>query len=404
MKILHTSDWHLGKHLEGKDRIEEQKLILEDIVKLSEQNDIDIVIIAGDIYDSYNPPVKAEKLFFDTVKEITKSYKTIVIAIAGNHDSPEKLTAANSLAKEQGIFIFGTINDEIEETNYGDFHIYQLDKGVLQVKKENETSIIALLPYPSEKRINEVITCSTEDTEEQIDYSQKVNQLFNKMSKYYKEDTINFAVSHLYVIGGEETDSERVLNVGGSLGVNKAHLPSKSQYTALGHFHKPQVVSNKKSAFYSGSILQYSRSEINYAKHIKIVKIKAGQKAEIENKYLNNYKPIELFKCKSISEAIEKCEQNKNKSIWAYFEIQTDRVLNQSEIKKMYELLPNIVEIRPTFNDSIEDSEEIFLKEDNIYDMFKEYYKKTYGIEPEKEVLDMFNEIIDKLNTETSEV
>lgn len=398
MKLLHTSDWHLGKNLDGKERFKEQEMILNDVVNIVKEKNIDVVIIAGDIYDTYNPPVKAEKLFLNTLKEITKSNETIVIAIAGNHDSPEKLTAANSLAKEHGIYIFGTIHDTIEETTYGNFEIKMLNKGVLEIKKNGQTVICGILPYPSEKRINEIISDFFDEKEEQKDYSQKIYEMFNNINKYYRDDTINIAVSHLYIIGGEETESERVINVGGSLGVRKKHLPQKSQYTALGHFHKPQIISKSSNAYYSGSLLQYSKNESNYSKLVKIVNLEPGKDADIENYYLNNYKPIEIFKCKSISQAITKCEENKGKSIWSYFEIDTDRVLNQSEIKEMYELIPDIVEIRPVFNSIEEVDREKLLKKESINDLFIEYYKKTYESEPELEVIEMFEKIASKFD------
>ncbi|MCT4621221.1 MAG: exonuclease subunit SbcD, partial [Marinisporobacter sp.] len=98
MRILHTSDWHLGKNLENSSRIEEQEKFIDDFVDLVEENNIDLVIIAGDIYDHSNPPAKAEKLFYKALKKISKDGERIILIIAGNHDSPERLVAASPLA------------------------------------------------------------------------------------------------------------------------------------------------------------------------------------------------------------------------------------------------------------------------------------------------------------------
>ena len=95
MRILHTSDWHLGKTLEQYSRLEEQEEFLKEFIEIVKDNDIDLVLIAGDIYDNGNPPAKAEKMFYSTISEITSSGKTAVLVIAGNHDNPERLVAAS---------------------------------------------------------------------------------------------------------------------------------------------------------------------------------------------------------------------------------------------------------------------------------------------------------------------
>ena len=108
--------------------------------------------------------------------------------------------------------------------------------------------------------INEVIKGDT-DREQQISYSKKVGDLFRKLEQNFEEGSINIATSHLFVVGGESTDSERPIELGGSLLVQKNDLPQNSQYTALGHLHKPQKASERLHAYYSGSPIQYSKSE-----------------------------------------------------------------------------------------------------------------------------------------------
>ena len=103
MRLIHTADWHLGKHIEGHSRLEEQELFLEDFLDIVKERDADVVLIAGDIYDSSNPPAKAEQLFYDTLKKISEGGRRLTIVIAGNHDNPERLVSATPLAMEHGI-------------------------------------------------------------------------------------------------------------------------------------------------------------------------------------------------------------------------------------------------------------------------------------------------------------
>jgi len=113
MRILHTSDWHLGKKLDNFSRIEEQKQVLAEICKIADQEKVDVVIIAGDLFDTYNPGTEAEELFYKTLKKLAKNGSRPVIAIAGNHDSPDRIEVPDPLAKECGIILAGFPNTKI---------------------------------------------------------------------------------------------------------------------------------------------------------------------------------------------------------------------------------------------------------------------------------------------------
>ena len=122
MRILHTSDWHLGKTLEQYSRLEEQEEFLEEFIGIVKDNDIDLVLIAGDIYDNGNPPAKAERMFYNTISEITSSGKTAVLVIAGNHDNPERLVAASPLAYEHGVILLGEPKSIARQGVFGEYN------------------------------------------------------------------------------------------------------------------------------------------------------------------------------------------------------------------------------------------------------------------------------------------
>lgn len=395
MKFIHTSDWHLGKSLEGHSRLEEQEQFCEDFIKLVDDNDIDMVIIAGDIYDTSNPPAQAEKLFYKTVSRLANNGQRCVLIIAGNHDNPERLAAITPLAHEQGIIILGYPLSSTQKAKYKGFEIIEAKEGCLKIDINKEKATIITLPYPSEKRLNEAIGNPSSDEEAQQTYSQRVGQIFRELEENFENDTINIAVSHIFVVGGEETESERPIQLGGSLLVEKKDLPTKAQYIALGHLHKPQKASQRLNAYYSGSPIQYSKDERSYAKGANIVDIKAGEKPIIQSIYFKNYKPIEVFKCNGVEEAIKVCEDNKERDIWSYFEIKTEHIINQSEIKKMKELLNDIIEIRPIII-SEDTEEEIDIKEKSMGELFKEFYSFSTGLEPRGELMDLFLNIINE--------
>lgn len=391
MRILHTSDWHLGKSLEGVSRMDEQEKFIKDFVDIVEEKNVDMVIISGDIYDNSNPPARAERMFYGALKEICNNGKRLVLVIAGNHDNPERLAAASPLAYDQGVILLGRPKSSSEMGKCGEHKILDSGEGFVEIDVKGEKAVIITLPYPSEKRLNEILSESIEEEERQKSYSARVGELFSSLSEKYREDTINLAVSHLFILGGEESDSERQIQLGGSLAVGIGAIPEKAQYVALGHLHKPQEIKGKAKCFYSGSPLQYSKSEVGYTKCCYIVDVKAGEEAIVDKIYLKNYKPIEVWKCESVEEAIKKCEENWEKEIWVYLEIKTDKYITQEDIKTMKTLKKDILEIRPIIQSEDEENQEFYnIKEKSMGELFKEFYIKQRMVEPSNEVMEMF--------------
>ncbi|HBC97757.1 MAG TPA: exonuclease SbcCD subunit D, partial [Clostridium sp.] len=157
MRILHTSDWHLGKNLEGRSRMDEQEAFLKDFVKIVNDNNVDLIIIAGDIYDSYNPPARAEKMFYDTLKKLSSNGERLTLVISGNHDNPDRLVAAGPLARDHGIIMVGTPKSVVPCGSYGRHKVINSGEGFIEIEINGERAVIITVPYPSEKRLDEVL-------------------------------------------------------------------------------------------------------------------------------------------------------------------------------------------------------------------------------------------------------
>lgn len=390
MRILHTADWHLGKNLEGVSRLDEQEKFLDDFVQIVKDNNIDLVIIAGDIYDSSNPPARAEKLFYRTLKMISNDNRTATLVISGNHDNPDRLVAATPLAMEHGIIMVGTPKTIVPIGSYGCCNIIESGEGYIEVEINHEKAVIITVPYPSEKRLNEVIYKDMEEDEEKaVSYSDKIFSLFDALKNHFREDTINVVVSHLFTMGSEEGGSERSIQLGGTYIIDSSCFPREAQYIALGHVHKPQIVpGTNKRARYAGSPLQYNKKEINFIKKCYIVELKAKEEAIIEEVELKTYKPIDIWKCDSIEEAIDKCKKNADRESYVYLEVKTDRYIRQEEIKEMKGYKDDILEITPIIEgvDVDYDYEEVSSK--SFEELFVDFYKKERKLEPEQEVID----------------
>lgn len=390
MRILHTADWHLGKNLEGFSRMDEQEQFLKDFVKLVKEKNVDLVIIAGDIYDSSNPPARAENMFYNALKELSDNGKRMTIVISGNHDSPERLVAARPLAAEHGIVMIAEPKSVVDPGKYGQHMVVNSGEGFLEAKINGQKAIIITVPYPSEKRLNEILYSTAADEEKNAEsYNEKIRNLFHSLSSNYKEDTINIAVSHLFAMGAEEAGSERSIQLGGSYIIDSSCFPKAAQYVALGHIHKPFIVPNTdKKVRYSGAPLHYSRKEIGYEKGCYIIDINPKEEAQIESIKFKIYKPIEVWKCESIEAAIDKCKEFSDKECWVYLEVATDRYITEEEIKKMRGFKKDILEIIPKLT-TIENGEEemMNLKDKTFEEIFKEFYVKTRGAAPEDELV-----------------
>ncbi len=396
MRILHTGDWHLGKNLEGQSRMDEQELFLNDFIGIVEEQKIDLVIIAGDVYDSSNPPARAEKMFYDTLKKISSQGERLTLVISGNHDNPERLVAAGPLAMEHGIIMVGTPKTVVQTGDYGKHKVLNSGEGFIEIEINGEKSVILTVPYPSEKRLNEVLYGDMDSDEERLkSYSDRIHDLFDNLKSNYREDTINLVVSHLFAMGSEESGSERSIQLGGSYIVDGGCFPEEAQYIALGHVHKPQIVpGTNKRARYSGSPLHYNRKEISFDKKCFVVDVKPREQCHISEVNFKVYKPIEVWKCKSIDEAIEKCEENRERDCWVYLEIASDRYIREDEIKKMKDLKKDILEIIPKITGEDDFKDEENFTEKPFEDIFKEFYKKERGAEPEEELIELLMSIL----------
>jgi exonuclease SbcD len=406
LRILHTGDWHLGKNLEGQSRMDEQEEFLKDFVNIVEENNIDLVIIAGDVYDTSNPPARAEKMFYDTLKKLSRNGERLTLVISGNHDNPERLVAAGPLAMDHGIIMVGTPKTIVQPGIYGKHKLVESGEGFIEIDVNGERAVILTVPYPSEKRLNEILYSGMESEGEKLmSYSDRIHELFHSLESHYRKDTINLVVSHLFAMGSEESGSERSIQLGGSYIVNGSCFPKSAQYIALGHVHKPQIVpGTSKRARYSGSPLHYNKKEISFKNKCFIVDVNAGEESVIEEVEIKIYKPIEVWKCNGVEEAISKCEENKERNCWVYLEISTDRYINEDEIKKMKTLKRDILEIMPKIRGVEEEGETATsLSEKSFEEIFKDFYKRERGVEAEEEVVDLLMSIISEDRGEDNE-
>lgn len=400
MRILHTSDWHLGKTLEGRSRQEEQEKFLDELCNLTKDQQIDLVLIAGDIFDSVNPPAAAEELYYDALDRLAAGGKRAVAVIAGNHDSPERLCAAEPLANRHGITLCGLPSELLKPASFvAPNRVHRTEAGngwiKIHIPSCSHTAVIALLPYPSEARLNEVLSQSFDDGILREAYANRVKHVFAGLSAKFDPSSVNLAVSHLYVRGGVESDSERQIQVGGAYTVDPESLPLGAHYVALGHLHRPQDVKGSPvPARYSGSPLAYSFSEVGYTKSVTVIEAFPGQAAAITELYLSSGYPLVKWQAKEgLSQVLRWIEEGKDPRAWIDLEVHVTQSLTAHDVQNLRRLRERIVNIRPVFPET----EKLVLEARSklpVDTLFRHFYETRIGVAPTDELVSVFLELL----------
>ena len=410
MRILHTSDWHLGRTLEGRSRIEEQVTFINELCRIVEDESVDLVLIAGDVFDTVNPPAIAEELFYDALNRLSADGRRAIVAIAGNHDNPERLCAASPLAVRNGITLYGLPKEVLtpsssylDQQNQGKVTRVAAGQGwvELHIPSCSDPVIVAMLPYPSESRLNEVLSDSLDEEILREEYSKRVQQLFSSFGQHFRPDAVNLGMSHLFVRGGQESESERPIQLGSAPTVEVNAMPTNAQYIALGHLHRAQAVKGTAvPTRYSGSPLAYSFSETGYAKSVILVEAFPGQEVTTREILLSAGYPLVKWRAKEgLAQVQQWIDEGKDLNAWIDLEVFVTSALQSQDIHNLRRQRERLINIRPIFPETEQIVAEARSKLP-IDELFRKFYQdRMGGAEPEQELVAMFLALIDPDNT-----
>lgn len=276
IRILHTADWHLGQTFFGYDRTEEQEHFLSWLSLQLKEKEIDVLIIAGDVFDVSNPSAASQRMFYRFLHEVTEANPLLqVVVVAGNHDSAARLEAPLPLLQKMRTEIKGVVPKVDGEIDY--------DSLLIELKnRKGETEVICMaVPF---LRQGDYPAMETDGNP----YAEGVKELYLRLSERAaakkKENMAVVAIGHLQATGSEIADkdySERTI-IGGLECVSPSAFSGEIAYTALGHIHKSQRVSGRENIRYAGSPLAMSFAEKNYHHGAILVEIAGGKPAEIQ--------------------------------------------------------------------------------------------------------------------------
>jgi exonuclease SbcD len=249
MRFIHTADWHLGRILFGVHLTEDQALVLDHLADIIRETEPDMLVVSGDVYDRAVPPPEAVRLLDDFLGRVVGGLGVKVLMTAGNHDSPDRIGFAAKILEAQGLFMRGSVRDESRVT------VIEDSDGPVEIHA---------IPYAEPSLVREV----TSDDKVR-DHETAMEALMRRVVPADAPVRRRILAAHAFVAGGDESESERPLAVGGSASVPPSVFKG-FDYVALGHLHRPQKA-GAEHIRYSGSLFPYSFSEADHEKSVNLV-------------------------------------------------------------------------------------------------------------------------------------
>ncbi len=399
MRILHTADWHLGKRLDNFSRLDEQILIMDEIVEKADKYQVDVVIVAGDLFDAFNPSTEAIELFYRTLKRLTKGGTRPVIAISGNHDSPSLIDAPDPLARECGIILIGQPQAVVTPISLQDFQITRTAPGFMELQLQGFQYPLRIMhtAYANEVRLKQYLG---------EDKNAALNTLLEQHWKdiadtFCDPSGVNILATHLYMNKRgapllDEPDGEKPIKIGNADLIYTDSIPKQIQYTALGHIHRHLNLGTvEKPIVYSSSPLSYSFSEAGQTKYLVLIDAKPAQPVQYQRIALEQGRPLYCKTFQQVEQAVAWLGENPNALVELTLESET--YLKAEERNQLYRAHDGIIHLIPI----VKNKEEALLTgpsinlDQDIRSLFKDYFKaENNQQEPHEDLMDLFNEIL----------
>ncbi len=402
MKILHTSDWHIGQRLYNRDREEEHQLFFDWLIQQIDQHKIDILLVSGDIFDVGYPSNAALKLYYQTLTRLQNTHCKHVVIIGGNHDSVSTLHAPREILKYLNVHIVGGITGQIKDE-------------IIEIRDENNTlrALVAAVPFLRDRDIRQSVAGET-----YLERSEAIRQgiikhyseLAEILQAYKNQKIPIIAMGHLFAVGAIRSESERDIHIGtlGNIEVND--LPSGFDYVALGHIHKPQIIGKNQRIRYSGSPIPLSFSERSDNKSLVMIDFSIQDKPEIALLPVPNFRKLVSFSgsFSKISSLLTNYQSDSELSDWAEIKIEEEKhdPALISRFEQLMESLDKVEILKYFFNfkDKISGADQLYdentsLDQMDVKEVFDKLLEKE-GTPNYKELKLSFNELIDYMSND----
>jgi exonuclease SbcD len=278
--MLHTSDWHVGKSIRGASRADEHRMVLDEIAGLVGSEDVDVVVVAGDLFDTAAPTPESEEIVYRALLDLSRTGASVVV-IAGNHDNARGLRAVAPLLELGNVHV-------VAEPRRPD------DGGIVGLTGRDGTPVrVAALPFVSKRGIVRAgDMMAREGFENAQRYSDRMRSLLDALCTPFTDDAVNVLAAHTFVLGAMTGGGERPAHLVDEYAVTAPSFPPSIGYGALGHLHRPQRVPAGAPLHYCGSPLQLDFGEDEHAKQVNVVTLEPGAPADVRAVPLRAGRPL----------------------------------------------------------------------------------------------------------------
>lgn len=377
MKIVHTSDWHVGRRWKGIQRLDEMEAVLDHLADFIEREDVDLVLHSGDVFDSRNPPAEAERLVNAFFVRVGRAGAHMVV-IAGNHDDPRRLDARAMLAEYANVQIIG----RPRSAQQGGCRTIATRCG--------DTVVVGALPFASSGAWVSALDLADDEAGARSKYARMFQRAVQNLSEPFRADTVNILMAHTHLEGAVFGESERRVHVGEDWAATPQTLPTSASYIALGHIHKPQKVGGTLPAYYAGSPFQMDFGEVGQEKTFVIVSVKPGKPAAIEHVPYEGGLP--LLDIRATLEELEGLAEENRADGWLRVTVpltEKDPDIN----RKVRDLLPSTLVVKAELPET-EQQHVVRLAEGAApAEHYAAYHLHEHQSEPEPEIVEAFEEL-----------
>ena len=390
MRILHTSDWHIGHRLYERSRIEEHRQFLDWLLTTLQENAVDVLLVAGDIFDTALPSSEATDLYYQFLFRLYRETHAHAIITAGNHDSPMRLAAPREFLRMGRIHVVGEIDSALDP---------------IVLRNDKSAVAIAAVPYLSESEILPHVSLETQ-IEKTERYRAMIKQLYQRHVDQMPKEIPKILMGHFVVHGGEESGSERIIQIGGSTAVRIGDLPDGIDYMALGHLHRPQSIRGASYPIqYAGSPLPMTFKEALYDKKVYLLDLAKTNDNRLTELTIPVFK--ELCRVRGNYDQVL-LRANAVDEDWTgkYIEVQLigQQIGDRDKIRDAFSnrggqvLLIRPPDVQPHEPDlSLEE-----LSETSPEDVFAEFYQAEHGVDAPNEIRTTFIDLMQMLPNEAN--
>lgn len=338
MKFLHTADWHVGKTLKGRDRLEEQKAVLAEIASVAETQAVDAVLVAGDLYDTAAPSAAAQQAVVRTLLRMRRAGAEVIV-IAGNHDHGPTFEAYRPLMGVAGITIAGAVRSA--------------DRGGVvrfTARSDGAAAQVAILPFLSQRwavRAAEIV--ANTPSENVRAYDEQLRQVLASLTGGFGPDTVNLVMAHLTCVGGAFGGGERAAQSIFEYSVPASIFPVSSHYVALGHLHRRQAMAAHAPVHYSGSPLAVDFGEQENTPVVCLVSASPGTPARVTDVPVTSGRRL-----RTVRGTLSELEARRESFGEDYLRVFLAEPVRAGLREDAAEILPNALEVRmdPEFSDN----------------------------------------------------